>query len=443
LETLLQHQDLETIFSYLREVIAWRIEHMDGDFNEDAPKISSDTLGESLPAIFVRENQLNSNEYVILFLALVPHLLPDFLLEIVAEEFPNGTDFPIFGGAKAKNHRGIIPTGETVQFILGGNSLKERIACFNYFTEDHAFAHKKIVYLEGIPHGEPVMSGRLLLQKDAAHLLTSGSVPSPKLSTDFPAEKLETPLTWDDLVLNEKTKAHIEELEIWLQHNQKFLEEWGMKSRVKAGYRALFYGPPGTGKTLTASLLGKFTQKPVYRIDLSTVVSKYIGETEKHLANLFDKAANKDWILFFDEADAIFGKRTSVRDAHDKYANQEVSYLLQRVESHPGLVILASNFKDNIDEAFTRRFQSLCPFEIPGEKERKEIWLKNTPKKLQFADDVNMDDIAKRFDLSGSNILNIIHYCSLQVLHSNNLKLSKKILMEGIKREYLKEDRLF
>ena len=443
LETLLKHQDLNKIFSFLREVIAWRIKNLEASFNEEAPQISAENLGDSLPAQFAREHGLNSQEFVVLFLAVVPHLLPEFLLEIVAEEFPNGTDFPVFGGAKGKNHRGIIPTGETVQFILAGNNLEERIHCFTFFTEDHLFANKNILYLDSVPSGEPQMSGKLLLATDAAHLLTTGSVPPPKLSTDFPAEKLETPLTWDDLVLNEKTKTHIGELEIWLQHNQIFLEEWGMKSRVKAGYRALFYGPPGTGKTLTASLLGKYTQKPVYRIDLSTVVSKYIGETEKHLANLFDKAANKDWILFFDEADAIFGKRTNVRDAHDKYANQEVSYLLQRVESHPGLVILASNFKDNIDEAFTRRFQSLCPFELPGEKERKEIWLKNTPKKLQFAANVNMDDIAKRFDLSGSNILNIIHYCSLQVLHSNSPALSKEILMEGIKREYQKEDRLF
>jgi len=442
-ETLLKHKDLDTIFSFLREVIVWRISDMSGSFSENAPKLSMENMGDSLLAQFAKENELTPSEYVILFLALVPHLLPEFLLEVVADEFPNGTDFPIFGGAKAKNHRGIIPTGETVQFILGGDSLKDRIACFEYFSEDHLFAEKKILYLDKVPGGEPHMSGKLLLQGDAAHLLTSGSVPPPKLSTDFPAEKLETPLTWDDLVLNEKTRKHIEELEIWLTHNDKFLEEWEMRSRIKEGYRALFYGPPGTGKTLTASLLGKFTKKPVYRIDLSTVVSKYIGETEKHLSNLFDKAANKDWILFFDEADAIFGKRTNVRDAHDKYANQEVSYLLQRVESHPGLVILASNFKDNIDEAFTRRFQSLCPFELPGAKERKEIWLNNIPKQLVLSQEVDMDDIAKRFDLSGSNILNIIHYCGLQVLHLNAVELSKEMLMEGIKREYQKEDRLF
>jgi len=376
-------------------------------------------------------------------LALVPHLLPDFLLEVVADEFPNGTDFPVFGGVKGKNHRGILPTGETIQFLLGGSNLAERIDCIQLFNEEHLFHTKEILYLDKVPDGEPLMSGKLVLFSDTVHLLTTGVVPPPKLSTDFPAEKLETPLTWEDLILNDKTKRHIEELEIWLMHHQQLMEDWNMKHRLKAGYRALFYGPPGTGKTLTASLLGKYTEKPVYRIDLSTVVSKYIGETEKHLSNLFDRAANKDWILFFDEADAIFGKRTNVRDAHDKYANQEVSYLLQRVESHPGLVILASNFKDNIDEAFTRRFQSLCPFELPGEKERKEIWLKNMPAQLQFSEDVDLDSIARKYDLTGSNIVNIIQYCSLQVLHQKSNILTRILLMEGIKREYLKEDRIF
>ena len=138
----------------------------------------------------------------------------------------------------------------------------------------------------------------------------------------------------------------------------------------------------------------------MFRIDLSTVVSKYIGETEKNLSSLFDKAAHKDWILFFDEADAIFGKRTNVRDAHDKYANQEVSYLLQRVESHPGLVILASNFKDNIDDAFMRRFQSVCYFHIPSPKERLLLWQQNLPAKLKIHSEISIEEIAERYELS-------------------------------------------
>lgn len=437
------HKDLAIAFSFLREVISWRISNPTASFDSESPSISNEDLGDSLPANFIRDHNLTLREQVVLLLVLVPHLLPDFLLEVVTDEFPNGTDLPIFGGVKGKNHRGILPTGETVQFLLGGTVLSERMNCISLFQEEHIFHKKEILYLDKVPDGEPLLSGKVVLHTDTVHLLTTGFIPPPKLSTDFPAEKLETPLTWDDLVLNQKTLTHIKELEIWLTHHQELMEDWDMKHRLKAGYRALFYGPPGTGKTLTASLLGKYTKKPVYRIDLSTVVSKYIGETEKHLSNLFDRAANKDWILFFDEADAIFGKRTNVRDAHDKYANQEVSYLLQRVESHPGLVILASNFKDNIDEAFTRRFQSLCPFELPGEKERKEIWLKNTPEKLELSDDIDLDAIARKYDLSGSNIVNIIQYCSLQVLHQKTNVLTRILLMEGIKREYLKEDRLF
>jgi len=437
------NKDLNTIFSFLREVIAWRVNNPNDDFSSEAPELSDANFGESFPSAFIKENNLSGPECVILLLALIPHILPDFLLEIVGEEFPMGTDYPIFGGVKAKNHRGIIPTGETIQFIIGGANIEQRLACVTYFEEDHIFYKKDVLYLEDIPKGEPLMSGKLVLTQDMIHLLTTGQVPLPKLSTDFPAEKLSTSLTWNDLVLNSDTLKHIMELEIWLKHNNKLMEDWGMKNRIKPGYRVLMYGPPGTGKTLTASLLGKYTGKHVYRIDLSTVVSKYIGETEKNLSTLFNKAANKSWILFFDEADAIFGKRTNVKDAHDKYANQEVSYLLQRLENHPGLVILASNFKDNIDEAFTRRFQSIFKFELPEAKERKILWDKNLPEILILDSDIDMELIAKKYDLTGSNIMNVIHFCSLKVLSRNSETLTNEILLEGIKREYNKEDRTF
>ena len=189
------------------------------------------------------------------------------------------------------------------------------------------------------------MSGKLQMDEEYVAKLTTGTVLKPQLGPNFPASLIETGLEWEDLVLKQKTISEIKEIEIWLKHNDVLMSDWGMQHKIKPGYRVMFHGPPGTGKTLTAGLLGKYTKKDVYRIDLSMVVSKYIGETEKNLSSLFDKALNKDWILFFDEADSIFGKRTNVRDAHDKYANQEVSYLLQRIEAHPGLVILASNFQ--------------------------------------------------------------------------------------------------
>jgi len=217
-----------------------------------------------------------------------------------------------------------------------------------------------------------------------------------------------------------------------------------MQKKLKPGFRVLFYGEPGTGKTLAASLLGKYIQRPVFRVDVSMLVSKYIGETEKQLAKLFDKAENKNWILFFDEADAVFGKRTNVRDAHDKYANQEVSYLLQRIETFSGLIILASNFKNNMDKAFTRRFHSCIKFGNPKYEERLRIWQQNLPEQLQL-EGISLEQIANRYELTGSNIMNVIQDVSLKVisLQEPDYKLSLEMLLESIKKEYIKEDKIF
>lgn len=435
--------ELTVLFSFLKEIISWRVSNQDADIKTEAPKLNLKELGKSATANLIIEKQLSPLETIIFLLALTPHILPDFFLNCIAESYPAGTDLPQFGGVKGKQHRGILPTGETVQFVIGGNNIESRIECIHFFTSTGRFEMDKILYLEPVAQGEPLLSGKILLYPETLYLVTTGIIPPPKMSSQFPAEKLETKLSWEDLILNDTTSEEITELGNWLKYNNTFLEEWDMKNRVKAGYRVLFHGVPGTGKTLTATLLGKYTKRDVYRIDLSTVVSKYIGETEKNLSNLFDKAAHKDWILFFDEADAIFGKRTNVRDAHDKYANQEVSYLLQRVESHPGLVILATNFKDNIDDAFIRRFQSICEFHMPSTIERLQLWNLNLPKKLKIDSDININEIAEKYELSGSNITNIIQYCSLKVLSLKSDVLTSKILKEGIKKEYLKENRLF
>lgn len=218
-----------------------------------------------------------------------------------------------------------------------------------------------------------------------------------------------------------------------------------MKRLLKPGFRALFHGPPGTGKTLTALIVGKNTNRDVFRIDLSMVVSKFIGETEKNLSQLFERAKNKDWILFFDEADALFGKRTSVRDAHDKYANQEVAYLLQRIENHNGLVILASNFKSNIDEAFIRRFQSVIYFPTPTMTERLQLWNKTLPRvnglKLPSEDDIKT--IAKKYEITGAGVVNVVQFCCLESLGKKSEEITIDQIKAGIEREYQKEGKVF
>lgn len=191
---------------------------------------------------------------------------------------------------------------------------------------------------------------------------------------------------------------------------------------------------------LTAMLLGKSIGREVYRVDLSTVVSKYIGETEKNLAVLFDRAGNRDWILFFDEADALFGKRTGVKDAHDRYANQEVSYLLQRVEDFDGLVILASNFRANMDEAFLRRFNAIIRFPMPTEAEREAIWTRILP------DRAGRDRLAGllcRFELSGGNIANVVQFAAIEAIAAGRDAVSLADAVKGVEREMEKEGKVF
>jgi SpoVK/Ycf46/Vps4 family AAA+-type ATPase len=216
------------------------------------------------------------------------------------------------------------------------------------------------------------------------------------------------------------------------------MDEWGLSKVLKPGFRGLFYGPPGTGKTMTASLLGKSSGLDVYRIDLSKIVSKYIGETEKNLANIFDQAENKNWILFFDEADAIFGKRTSTNDSKDRYANQEISYLLQRIEEFPGLLILATNLKTNMDEAFARRFQSMIYFPVPSPSLRMQLW-KNAFVNFDVDEKIDLWQISKKYDITGGSIINVLRYCALHSVSRDEKRIAKDDLLEGIKREFRKE----
>jgi len=436
-------QNITPALQYLQSVVQQRLEHYFGknkrrQRNFELPPLqlpsNEDPLGR-----FIEYYKLSTEESLSLLIALAPHILPDFYDALVAQYLPQGGEFTAFGGVKGEHKRTMLPTGETALFILAGNDISRRLQLQMLLSNEHFFAKQKILYLDQVKTGEPLMSGKLILDQEYVEMFTVGQISIPKLSTSFPAEYISTELEWEDLVLDTQTLSQIREIENWIKHHATFMNEWEMGKKVKAGYRALFYGPPGTGKTLTATLLGKYTQKPVFRIDLSMIVSKYIGETEKNLANLFDKAQYKDWILFFDEADSIFGKRTNVRDAHDKYANQEVSYLLQRIENYPGLTILASNFKSNIDEAFMRRFQSVIHFPIPRPEERSRLWQGAFPEHIQLNSEVDFSKIAQRYELTGSNIMNVVQYCCIESLAQARTCIDLPDLIKGIARELAKE----
>lgn len=178
---------------------------------------------------------------------------------------------------------------------------------------------------------------------------------------------LTTEKIWDKKMFHPAVMEEIKPILDWLQHRKTVKKDLNPIKNTDKSFSAIFYGPAGSGRKTAAAALGKLMGQEVYRIDLSQVVSKYIGETEKNLSQIFERAENKNWILFFDEADALFGKRTTVKDAHDRYANNETNYLLQRIEEYDGLVILSTNFKSNIDQAFTRRIRLVIEFPFQGE----------------------------------------------------------------------------
>ncbi|QRR00600.1 ATP-binding protein [Dyadobacter sandarakinus] len=390
---------------------------------------------------FTQRTQLTKEEYVMLMAAMAPHLQPGFFEGKISRHIPKDGDFLEMGGIRGEHSRSMIPTGETVLFLLAGPDTGLRLQLAKVlFSNENPLLKEHVVTLEESRDGEPGLSGRLTVSRDYLALFTSGETWRPRFGPSFPAKFITTTMTWEDLVLPEGIRAELDQIYNWLHFNERLLEDPALKARLKPGYRALFYGPPGTGKTLAATLLGQRLGKDVYRIDLSLIVSKYIGETEKNLQTLFDVAENRNWILFFDEADALFGKRISVSSSNDRYANQEVSYLLQRIEDYNGLVILASNFRNNLDPAFTRRFQSMVSFTMPGVSERRLLWEQTFPASLPASDDISFDELARNFELSGAAILNVVQLAGIQACATRQ-PLSKSMLVQEIRKEYAKESK--
>lgn len=377
-------------------------------------------------------------ERVVVMLALMPHVRPQALDIFFVQNRDFDRQYTEFGGWKGLSHGGFLPTGETASFIIAGDDTERRGDVLRLFGREHWFYRKDILRLEGAGEGEPLLSGQLRVSDGFLSRVLLGEEYKPDYSTGFPAKRVTTELEWKDLVLDYRVSAELEEINTWIASHKTVMEDWGLSRYLKAGYRALFYGPPGTGKTLAATLLGKKNKMDVYRVDLSMIVSKYIGETEKNLARVFDMAENRNWILFFDEADALFGKRTSTNTSNDRHANQEVAYLLQRIEDFPGTVILATNLRSNIDEAFSRRFQSVVYFPMPGEELRRELWRNMLPKKWLGRNADGLVALAAETELSGGFITNVVRRCALQLVMSGRKTLDERTLKDALEKEKAK-----
>jgi len=252
------------------------------------------------------------------------------------------------------------------------------------------------------------------------------------------AQPFESGATLEDIVMQKEQKELMRGISTHYKHQIKVFEEWGFNKHYQShGIGVLFTGSPGTGKTMAASILANELGLDIYRIELSQVISKYIGETEKNLSKIFEEARKSGVILFFDEADAIFGKRTETKDSHDRYANIEVSYLLQKIEEYDGLVILASNFRQNIDEAFVRRMRFIINFPFPDKEMRALIWKQVFPKNAPLEKEIDFSLLSQKFALSGANIRNIALFSAFFAAEQEE-QIQMKHIVQGLKIELTK-----
>ncbi len=350
-------------------------------------------------------------------------------------KYPNRTQI----GGFLSNQTEFSPNLELICFLFTDHSIEERVACYNLFSSNSSLFRFFVLQLNDTIEQKNIWNKTFSLNQDYIQLILTGEISKPNFSLDFPAKLLTTNSRWKDLVLTDNTLNDLNEIIAWYHNEEKIRIDWGYDKVVKPGFRTVFFGPSGTGKSLTAALLGQQLGIDVYRIDITKIVSKYIGETAKNLENLFKQAENKNWILFFDEAESLFGKRTTGGSVNDKYANQEVGYLLQRIEDYPGIVIIATNLKSQMDDAFLRRFQNYIHFPQPEQDLREKLWrnsFNNGHEGIQL--DIDYKKLASQFELTGGIICNVIRTCLIQMVMNNAEVIKTDDVESAVKKELSK-----
>ncbi|MBN2236542.1 MAG: ATP-binding protein [Bacteroidales bacterium] len=380
--------------------------------------------------------EVNGNEidYALLATALTSKLYESYFTPLVSSMQKH----PEIGGVYSEDFHEFMPTLKTVSFFICG-----------YKKTDNAFVYESLLssrllkeqIIELIPSKKTSSLKHAIVRLNDKYFsyIAKGRKPQLGITPDFPAQQLVTKRTFDEIILKESTKQQLEDLILYAKHHQTIEADKHASKVIKQGFIGLFYGPPGTGKSLTASVIGNELGIDVYRIDLSRLVSKYIGETEKNLERVFQRFDGKNCILFFDEADSLFGKRSEVKDAKDRYANQEISYLLQRVESFSGLVILASNLKENMDDAFKRRVLSWTFFPRPEAEDRLKLWNIHLPESFEYESDDMIEAIAQKYELTGAYIANVVKLSCLRALDNESRILTQAIIEPYIIDIYKRE----
>lgn len=424
---------------WLKEYIHFRCKHSFSSGNKttltqtQVPKYALDTKSGDLYTQSIIN--LCPSEHLAVLTAVANQLYPDIWNEFAEVfSFYNEGNYPdprIFGLLQPTETPYLQATIGTVLFLLVGDDLeKQRKAWPLFFLTSPLYTlnilerpqNTSIPALNTIPQ---------LTQPFLQQLLTDEET-QPQYSPDFPATLLTTTKTWDDLILEERTTTLVTQARKWVQHYTQVSTQPGVHQ--DKGYRLLMSGPSGTGKTMAAALLGQDAGKPVYRIDISNIVDKYVGETSKKLRRIFEVAEAQDWILFFDEGDALFGKRSEGgQSSNERYANQEVSYLLYKMEEYKGMIFLATNHRSAIDSAFKRRFDSLIRFDQPDKYTLQKLWhhFFEKPGYLQLDPAItraNWRELAEGAKVSAAWIEKFYAYCVMQAIHSEDTYISPQAM---------------
>ncbi|MCU0437364.1 MAG: ATP-binding protein [Raineya sp.] len=436
----IEKEAIEKELYWLEKLILSRIHNIDTE--EKPPVLSPPQLNQEPYGIVVEDYCLSLPERICLALALAKSIKPEILAYFNVEN----EVIKYMAGGFIKPHLNVfVPTIKTVLFLSAGDDyvlMQEHLAILNprnrLILDQILIVNCLGIQRETEEKEDDWINYHFRIPNTYLRYFLTGEEPRLDEDAGFPAYLATTSLNFEDITLSQTIREELEDLMKYMEVREKMLAFENVKGKVRENYIVVFSGMPGTGKSITAKTLGKKMNLPVYIVDLSRVVSKYIGETEKNLEKIFDRFTGKPCLLFFDEADALFGRRTEVKDARDRYANQETAYLLQKIEEFSGVAILATNIQDvenSLDKAFQRRIRRHIHFDFPLEDERKLLWEKALPSSFTYENGL-IERLAKDYQVNGASIYNIISDTLVEAVYQNTNTIKFELLERYIKIDY-------